>query len=152
MCTTRNNRAGHQQTRAAVKGVGYVLADISDDAGRAAAMIWFKHNRYPPHVSDIVAGVESMTDAATDTGLEKYWAESWRAVCGDLNLMICRTCRGRIGGTSTQLTRQDNQKNHRKRVERSVSQVVPDIIKRLKTEKKRRRIWRGRLRGIKPYR
>lgn len=119
-----------------LKAWGYVLADISDDSGRAAAMIWFKHNRYPPHVSDIVAGVESMTDAATDTGIEKYWAESWRAVCGDLKFNdLSDVSRAYWRNQRAIDAAGQSEKTIESVLKGQFMRVAPDIIKRIKTEK-----------------
>ena len=113
-----------------------VLQDIPDAAGIAAAIQYFKHNRYPPHVSDIVNGVEAMTDAATDTGIEKYWRESWRAVCGDLKFKDLSDVSKAYWKSQQAI---DAAGTSEKTIESVLKgqflRVVPDIIKRLKVKK-----------------
>lgn len=112
------------------------LQDIPDAAGIAAAMQYFKHNRYPPRVSDIVNGVEAMTDAATDTGIEKYWRESWRAVCGDLKFKDLSDVSKAYWKSQQAI---DAAGTSEKTIESVIKgqflRVVPDIIKRLKVKR-----------------
>lgn len=67
-----------------LKAWEYALKDVPDEVGKAAAMNFFRHSPFPPHVSDIVNYAEKIKDAAQDNGLEKYWDESYKAICGDI--------------------------------------------------------------------